>query len=249
MKAIIIGAGRGVRLMPTTEGEPKCFVRVGGKRILDWSIEALRAAGIDRIVFIGGYRIEKVRSSYPDLMFYHNDQWAENNIMESLMYARDEMNEPFLCTYSDILFTPTIIHKAMASESDISLVVDTHWRARYTHRSQHPTSDAEKVIVLDGLVRSVHRDIPESEAYGEFIGVAKFSKRGAQLLRESYDRAKQRYEGKPFRGAAVFGKAYLIHLLEEMIASDILIAHIDNHGGYIEVDTQEDYVYACRHWS
>ena len=33
MQAIIIGAGRGQRLMPTTADTPKCFAEVNGRRI------------------------------------------------------------------------------------------------------------------------------------------------------------------------------------------------------------------------
>ena len=44
--AIIIGAGRGRRLMPTTENAPKCFAEIRGKRILDWIVEALSAGGV-----------------------------------------------------------------------------------------------------------------------------------------------------------------------------------------------------------
>ena len=61
MKAIIIGAGRGIRLMPTTANTPKCFAEVKGRRILDWALAAFRANGLDDIVFIGGYQIDKVR--------------------------------------------------------------------------------------------------------------------------------------------------------------------------------------------
>ena len=32
MRAIIIGAGRGRRLMPTTENAPKCFAEIQGKK-------------------------------------------------------------------------------------------------------------------------------------------------------------------------------------------------------------------------
>ena len=62
MRAIIIGAGRGRRLMPTTADTPKCFAEVQGKRLLDWTLQAFAANGIDDICFIGGYRIEKVRA-------------------------------------------------------------------------------------------------------------------------------------------------------------------------------------------
>ena len=43
MKAIIIGAGRGIRLMPHTENAPKCLAEVKGRRILDWGLDALRS--------------------------------------------------------------------------------------------------------------------------------------------------------------------------------------------------------------
>ena len=55
MRAILIGAGRGARLMPTTEDAPKCFAEIQGKRILDWTLEALRGGGCTEIVFIGGW--------------------------------------------------------------------------------------------------------------------------------------------------------------------------------------------------
>ena len=35
-KAIIIGAGRGIRMMPETESYPKCMIDgLGGRRVLD----------------------------------------------------------------------------------------------------------------------------------------------------------------------------------------------------------------------
>ena len=48
MRAIIIGAGRGSRLMPTTADAPKCFAEVGGQRMLDWAVDAFRDNGVDR---------------------------------------------------------------------------------------------------------------------------------------------------------------------------------------------------------
>src|SRR5689334_16499637 len=75
MRAIIIAAGRGRRLMPTTADSPKCFAAVQNRRILDWDLEALAANGIKDICFIGGYQIDKVRAAYPHFTFRHNDNW------------------------------------------------------------------------------------------------------------------------------------------------------------------------------
>ena len=63
----------------------------------------------------------------------------------------------------------------------------TAWLERYAHRSDHPPDDAEKVTVANGNVTRLDRKIPEDDAYGEYIGVAKFSAAGASRLREHYE--------------------------------------------------------------
>ena len=249
MRAIIIGAGRGARLMPTTADVPKCFAEISGQRILDWTVQAFAENGIDEICFIGGYRIEKVQEQYPQFTFRHNDNWNNNNILASLFYAEDLMEDPFVCCYSDILFTPRAIEVALKNDQDIALVVDTEWLDRYEARSEHPSDDAEKMTVKGERVTSIHRDIPEADAYGEYIGVARFSTAGAASLREHYHRCQQQFTGKPWREAVSFEKAYKILLLQEMIEQQIPMVHVDTPGGYIEIDTQQDFDYAREHWT
>lgn len=250
MQVVIIGAGRGSRLMPTTADTPKCFAEVDGKRLLDWALEAFRANGIDRFTFIGGYRIESVQADYPEFEFRHNVDWPNNNILASLFFAEDVMvRGPFICCYSDILFNANVVRRLVESPEDITLAVDTHWLTRYDGRTQHPTTDAEKVTAAHGSITRVHREIDASEAYGEYTGVAKFSSTGAAALREHYHRCRERFAGKPWRDAKVFEKAYKILLFQEMLERGVPIAHVDTPGGYIEVDTQQDFDYARRHWA
>ena len=115
-------------------------------------------------------------------------------------------------------------------------------------RSSDPPDDAEKVTVDGGRITRVHRDIPTGEAYGEFIGVAKVSAAGAAALRAHYHRCRERYAGRPFREAALFEKAYLIHLFQEMIEAGVPLTQVATPGGYMEIDTQEDYELARRYW-
>src|SRR5262245_18362844 len=115
MRAIIIAAGRGRRLMPTTADAPKCYAEVKGKRLLDWGLSALADAGSRDVCSICGYRIEQVRRDYPQFTFRHNADWENNNILASLMCAEDLMREPFLCTYSDVLFTADVITRTLTT--------------------------------------------------------------------------------------------------------------------------------------
>ena len=234
--------------MPATDGTPKCFVRVQGKRILDWGLEALALAGIRDICFIGGYQIDKVRADYPHLTFRHNRDWPHNNILLSLMHAEDLMNEPFLCVYSDILFTADVVKRLLENPADIVLSVDTLWLERYRHRTHHPPDDAEKVTAVNGRVTRIHRAIDPVEAHGEFTGVARFSRTGAVLLKEHYHVCRASHAGRPFREAPVFEKAYLIQLFQEMIEAGVKLTHADTPGEYMEIDTQQDFDLAQTYW-
>ena len=249
MRAIIIAAGRGRRLMPTTADSPKCYANIQGRPMLDWALKAFADAGVTDICFIGGYQIDKVRADYPHFTFRHNAGWENNNILLSLMHAEDLMADGFVCCYSDILFTSDVVKGVLDHPADIALSVDTRWLDRYVHRTQHPPDDAEKVIVSNGKVTRIHRGITPEEAYGEYTGIARFTPAGAAALREHFHRAREQHAGKPFREAAVFEKAYLIHLFQEMLEAGVPMSHADTHGSYMEVDTQEDFELARKHWS
>jgi choline kinase len=249
MRVIVIAAGRGRRLMPTTADAPKCFAEVSGKRLIDWAVDAFAANGIGDVCFIGGYHIDVVKQAYPQFTFRHNPDWEHNNILASLFYAADLMDEPFVCCYSDVLFTPDIAGRLANASGDMVLGVDISWLERYKHRTEHPPDDAEKVTVSNGQVTRVDRKISEQDAYGEYIGVAKFSAAGAARLRDYYIRRRSQFTGGPWRDAASFEKAYKILLFQDMIEQGERFAHVDTAGGYIEVDTQQDFDYARQNWT
>lgn len=232
-----------------TDHQPKCYAKIGDRRILDWTLTAFDQAGVTDKVFIGGYQIDQIRRDYPQLTFAHNADWANNNILLSLFHAEQWMDEGFVCAYSDILFRGSVVREALAHPADIVLCVDTRWRERYADRSQHPEGDAEKVIVDGDRVVKVHRDLPADQADGEYIGVARFSPRGAALLREHYHRVRGEFAGKPWREAKVFEKAYLILLFQEMIERGVAVHMVPTHGDYMEIDTEEDYALANRDWA
>jgi MurNAc alpha-1-phosphate uridylyltransferase len=50
MKAIVLAAGRGERMRPLTDHTPKPLLTVRGKRLIEWHLEALAAAGVREVV-------------------------------------------------------------------------------------------------------------------------------------------------------------------------------------------------------
>lgn len=50
MRALLLAAGLGTRLRPLTLTVPKCLVDINGKRLLDYWLESIFAAGIERVL-------------------------------------------------------------------------------------------------------------------------------------------------------------------------------------------------------
>lgn len=239
MKTIIIAAGMGNRLMPITDDKPKCMLQVGGKTIMQRQLEVLRQYGIDNIVVVKGYKREMI--NYPGVRYYENTDYENNNILRSLFYAESEMDDEFIFSYADIIFEQSILEKLLQSGANISLVVDVDWFSHYKGRLLHPIEEAELVEVENGKITKIGKKIcSANRAHGEFIGLAKFSKRGAAILRSNYQRVVSEYHGRAFQQAASVEKAYLTDMIQELIDMGYAISNVDIKGGWVEIDTSED---------
>jgi choline kinase len=248
MKAIIVAAGRGKRLGVETDGIPKCMVKVGGRPILHWQLDALAAAGVDDVVIVRGYlgdRIAGPAGGGPALRFVDNPDWASNNILTSLLYAEAEMDGAFLFSYSDIVFSPEHARRVAAATAPIALIVDRRWRDAYGGRTLHPVSEAELASVVGTgaaatVTRVGKRQVTEDEAAGEFSGLARFGPEGAAALRAVWHEALARGLDAPFGAAATFRQSYLSDGLNAVAARGVLLGAVLVDGGWREIDTEQD---------
>lgn len=247
MRPILIGAGRGSRLEHNTNEIPKTLVHCMGRPMLEWILDSLKEGGFDRkdVIYICGYKKEVLQERYPEFTYVVNDDWENNNILESLMYAREYLKGGFVSSYTDILYRGQVVKDLVASKGDMVLASDTDWRRRYVRRTNHPESDAEKMTSKDDVVVDISRVIPSEQATGEFIGVAKFTPKGGEELIAAYEEAKAHCETL---GDRPFKKAYLIHLFQRMIQKGAHFNSVDTHGGYMELDTLQDLEYAKSWW-
>jgi choline kinase len=218
--------------------------------MLDWILEALAEGGFRRrdVVFICGYAEEAVRSRYPDFTYVRNAGWAGNNILLSLMTAREHLQEGFISTYADIVYEGAIVKQLVESPHALTLGCDTAWRRRYVDRSQHPETDAEKLRAEGTRVVEMSRRIPSEQATGEFIGVMKASAAGAAELLSAFDEARAVHAGTVWREGRTFEKAYLLDLLQHMLEGGTEMHRVDTPGGYMELDTLEDLAAAEKWW-
>lgn len=259
MKAIIVAAGRGRRLGPETESIPKCMVKVGGRSILHWQLDALVSAGVDDVVIVRGYRGDCIKppadgpSAGTRLRFVENPDWQSNNILASLLYAESEMDRDFLFSYSDIVFAPEHARLvAAASTSAVALVVDRRWRDAYDGRLLHPVSEAELARVDESagvgaqVTRVGKRLVSADEAAGEFTGLARFSAAAAATLRGIWHGAVKGGLDAPFGAAAALRQAYLSDGLNALAERGVPLQAVLVDGRWREIDTEEDLARAER---
>lgn len=243
-KAIIIAAGPGKRLMPLTKAKPKCMLDINGKTLLQRQIEIFKKCGVEDIIVIRGYKKNAI--NYPGLKYFYNANYQTNNILESMFYAESEMNSEFVVTYSDIWFDKTVLEKLLDSKKDISLIVDRDWQSSYKERYQHPIEEAEKAVIKEGKIIKIGKGLNKNDAHGEFIGLAKFTEAGTEILKSIYRIAKNLYSDKPFHEAYVFEKAYLTDMIQELIDRGFDVHSVDIESNWIEIDTHEDYQKALK---
>ena len=100
MRAIILAAGIGKRLQEQGKTMPKCFVQVGGKRLVDRHLERLAECGIREVCFVVGYMAAEVRAHLAEnksgavLSFIENADYLKGNIL-SAYAARDRLKKLF----------------------------------------------------------------------------------------------------------------------------------------------------------
>ena len=109
MKALLLAAGEGVRLMPITATRPKHLIKVGGKPILQFCLEAVKKAGIDEAVIVTHYMGESIRSYFGDgaklgLKLSYVEQKAVLGTGNAAEAAEPYVDGDFVLIYGDLLF-------------------------------------------------------------------------------------------------------------------------------------------------
>ena len=243
---IIIAAGLGSRLKKYTDNLPKCMLDFAGKTLLQRQIEAFKINGLNKISVIRGFKKEKI--NYPDLTYFENKEYKNNNILNSMMYAEEALNGHVIVSYSDILFEKEVVKRLMESEHDISIVVDIDWRGYYINRKDHPINEAENVIfdANNNVVEIGKIHTGKYDVHGEFIGMLKLSPRGSEIFKKHFHRAKDLYWNKPFQRAKTFQKAYITDIIQDMTDLGVPIHCVIIERGWKEIDTEEDYKNALK---
>ena len=178
----------------------------------------------------------------PDVNYVKNKNYETTNINESLFCTLEPTNSPVLVTYSDIVFEQKIIQQMLEITDGIRLAVNLNWKKYYKNRTMHPLSEAENVLVENGRILQIRKNISESlqnQQIGEFLGIMMLSPDHVKILLERYSYLKKNHMGT-FHNSSSLSNAYITDMLQEIINCGINVNPVFTEGGWFEIDTPED---------
>lgn len=234
-KALILAAGAGKRLGTLTKDLPKCLLEIdpeSKKTLLDFSLEALKGAGIQKIVIVNGFAKDRLDNHIKNnwqkefsFEFIFNNKFAEYNNIYSAYLAKDIWDDETILLNSDIIFHPDIL-KDLSSQLPVLssfLVIDN---------TKELTLEAMKVKVnSNGEIKEINKNLDIEGSFGEYIGIIYL--RGQERIKflESLEKNIKN------RSFDLYYEDALGHVLNEVS----IYPYSTKEKPWTEVDTQEDY--------
>ena len=232
MRAIILCAGQGKRLLPLTERVPKCLVAIDGERpILELQLEALARCGVKRASILVGFGAEHVESFLAkrrpggiETEAIYNPFFALTDTLVTCWMARPAMSEDFVLLNGDTIFEARVLERLLASaRAAITVTID---------QKDGGYDDDDMKVCLDGRrLVAIGKTLPPEKSHGESIGILCFRGTGVRTFKDALERTIRRPDAL---------RAWYLSVVNEL-AQRVAVETANIHGlWWREVDGRED---------
>jgi L-glutamine-phosphate cytidylyltransferase len=231
MRALILAAGRGLRVGDLTDHTPKCLLHVAGRTLLDRQLATLREAGLHDIAVVRGYCGHRLEDR--NLPLIDNADWQRSGICASIMSGRAWLDgQGGIVAYSDLVYTSDALFALLRHAGDIVILYDPCWHALWQRRMADPLSDAEcfqlhpdgSVAKIGGTAHSI------TEIRGQYMGLLKFSDSGWTTLTRAF-------EALP---ASLRQSIDMTGMLQVLVSTGVRVDTAATRGAWMEIDTAAD---------
>jgi len=178
LKAVILAAGQGKRLLPFTREIPKALLPLNGATgltILEHQVGVLEEVGVDEILVVVGHGRERIKTLLKDRVSYVvNENYSRTNSIYSFYLAMDSLEGEVLIINGDVLFSREVVERLLNSPYSGVLSID----------SGAELDEETMKVALDGSrVVDIRKDLPLQEARGENLGVVFFQGEALAILK------------------------------------------------------------------
>lgn len=231
MRAIILSAGRGSRLLPLTTDMPKCLLPIGLTTVLGLQLDTLFKAGVTHATVVTGFNAAQVkaelaaRQTGPKVKTLFNPFYQVADNLASCWMARKYMKGEFLLINGDTLFSPALLETILAAPAkDITVTIDK--------KTQYDGDDMK--VTLDGnKLTAIGKTLTPQQTNGESIGMIRFMGEGGKIFRQQLKSRMHSEDGT---------KSWYLSAIDRLSKSGVSIATTNIKGStWAELDTPEDY--------
>lgn len=189
MKAIILSAGQGKRLLPLTADRPKCLVPLSGMTLLEWQLRALARSGVSEAVVVTGFGADQVEAVLDGRSFdgmsvrtLYNPFYPVADNLSSCWIARGEMAGSFAILNGDTLFDEHVAQRALQQAPRFPITVTINRKPSYDADDMKVAMDGDQLLTIGKNLEMPNID-------GESIGFLRFTAEGAQIFVREVERA------------------------------------------------------------
>ena len=225
MKAIIMAAGVGKRLLGLNMNKPKCLLTAGSETLIRRSVNLLVNKGISDITVIVGYEADLIRNELKkDVAYFENPHFLTTNSIMSLWYAKDLLEDNVLLLNGDLYYEHGILDYAKNQTNPVVMLADS---TRIDNADYRFSFSGDQIIQFG-------KHLTNQETDGEYVGIVRidqcFIKTFKQTLEEMITAGKS--------------NIWWEDVLYSFISKQIPIHFYDVAGTFwSEVDTLQDYNY------
>lgn len=190
MKAIVLSAGQGRRLLPLTADMPKCLLPIDGETtVLTRQLEELVACGVTQaavVVGFGAEHVERHLAEQPipglEIEIHYNPFFKRSDNLATCWLTRSAMTDDFLLLNGDTLFERALLERVLdAPSAPITVTVD--------HKRTYDDDDMKVSLDAQGRVLAIGKTLPVESVGAESIGMIAFREQGSKLFVDGLEAA------------------------------------------------------------
>ncbi len=188
MKALLLAGGYGTRLKPITDLVPKCLVPIAGRPLIDYWIESLKKAGIERILInthylntqMEDYKKKIKYSNYIELIYEPVLKGTAGTLIENYQYWKEENS--LLVAHADNYCLASLekfkkAHFNRPRNCHITMM---------TFRTKNPTKCGVVILSKEGIVTQFYEKVPNPPSNIANGAIYIFSNIALKIIYEKY---------------------------------------------------------------
>lgn len=232
MKAIVLSAGQGKRLLPLTAEMPKCLLPVSDEaNVLEIQLRALARCGVEDatvVIGFGAERVERFLASTPIPGLTVKTQWnpfyAHSDNLATCWLTRHEMVDDFVLLNGDTIFEDRVLRRVLGGPpASVTVTID--------HKNEYDGDDMKVSIDETGRLLAIGKTLKPEMVNGESIGMLCFRGAGPKLFRDALERTMRRPDAL---------KAWYLSVVNEL-AQEVAVDTASVRGfWWREIDSPDD---------